>query len=324
MRALPLPLLAALALPAAARAYTIESVATSGCHERVTRAALAQAGWPAGAELKKPEGANAGLADAVAFTVARDSDEWLITVLLGARDNDLHGAGASDFTELSALHNAAEGQEEHCLRAPSEDGSEGDRSAVERCRGYIRSQLEAALGAGAAPDLGATEALPVALRDRITTLSLPRYPLLLGRALHALQDSFTHTYRDGDFRAITTVFNYSDPAMAASYDPARDGVQHRSDFDGCEGGSERQVQRVAASTQASAELLSALAAEGTNAERLSRADAVLDRWLKAVPGCFETERYCGSDEPYPKSCAAAPGAPLLALGLLALRRRRAR
>ena len=313
--------LAALAAPLAAGAYSIESVATNGCHEKVTRLALTRAGWPAGIEPSKPNGANTGLAEAVAFTTAKDSDEWLLTLLVAVRDNDLHGAGASEFTDLSNLHNAADGQEEHCLRAPRDDGNEGDVQAVEACRSFIAVQLGFALGDDEQPDWNSTERLVVALRDQTAALTLPRYPLKLGRALHALQDSFTHTFRTSDFAQVTTVFNYADPATASSYVPERDGLEHRSDFDSCAAIAGRQAERVEASITASVELMQAVGNDRTRAERLARADAVLAKWITLSPGCGPDTDWCGSAEPPPAKCSATAGGPALLLALMLLRRR---
>jgi hypothetical protein len=306
---------AALLAPALASAFSIESVATKGCHETVTRGALAAADWPTGANPQVPDGEMRGLADSLAFTVARNSDLWLISVLIGARDNDLFGASASDFTELSAIHNAAEGQDAHCLRAPSEDFGPGDATAVAACRAWIRAQVERALGPGSDIDLTSTDFVLVALRDRTTSLTLPRYPLQLGRALHALQDSFTHTYRTPDFRRITTVFNYADPATSNAYDATRDGIEHRSDFDTCAATEGRQAERVKAATQASTELMAALARDGTRAERLARVDAVLADWVTLEPGCTSDDDFCGSAEAEAKKCSVTGGAPWAALAL---------
>ena len=315
--------LVAVALPLTARAFSIESVASKGCHELVSRRAVAEAGWPSGADPQLPSGPNQGLADSLAFTVGRDSDEWLIALLIGSRDNDLFGASASDFTELSALHNADDGQENHCLRGPSDDFVAGDATAVDACRAALRAQAARALGDGDSLDFGATDFVLVALRDRTTSLTLPRYPLQLGRALHALQDSFTHTYRTQNFQRITTVFNYADPATSNAYDATRDGLEHRSDFDSCAATEGRQAERVAAATQASSELMAALAQDGTRAERLARVDAVLAKWVTLEPNCTEDDGWCGSAEPQ-KKCSVAGGGPWVALALAWLLRRRAR
>jgi hypothetical protein len=315
-------MLAFFAAPALAHAFTIESVATVACHEQVTSRALTQVSPPNGAQPALPSGPNRGLAQTLAFTVPADADDWTITYLIGARDNDLHGAAAADMDRLSALHNADEGQEEHCLRAPAEDDAEGDASAIQNCRRYILSQIEKALGDDEQVDFLATERVLVALRHQHQTLTLPRYPLQMGRAIHALQDSFTHTYRTTDFHQVATVFNYVDPATAPSYVPERDGFEHRSDFDRCSATSGREAGRVESAVAASAELLAAVGQDGTRSERLARAGPVLDRWLTLRPGCDASNAWCDGEEPLPKKCSATVGGPMLGLALLALRARR--
>ena len=302
-------LLSLVLLPALAQAFSIESVATRGCHEQVTQAALARSRWPVGAA----PAANAALNEAVAFNVPAGADAWTVSLLIGARDNDLHGASTSDFAELSALHNAADGQEEHCLRAPADDGKAGDVHAVEACRAYILSQLEAALGERETVDLEATDDVLVGLRYEHASLSLPRYPVHFGKALHALQDSFTHTYRAHGFKKIATVFNYAEPATSNDYEPARDGIQHRSDFDSCVADTGPQAARVEAATAASAELFEAMSGEGSKSERLERAKAVLDTWVTQDESCDETNGYCGGEQPKPQGCSTTGAGPVVGL-----------
>jgi hypothetical protein len=311
-------LVAMLAVPFAAHAFSIESVATVGCHEQVTGRAQASAGWPEGAA---PGPADRAVTESLAFTVPAGADAWTVALLIGVRDNDLHGASPSEFVELSALHNAADGQEEHCLRAPTDDGDEGARRAVAACRDFIAGQLEQALGEGDVVDFQATDTLLVGLRYQQAALTLPRYPLHLGRALHALQDSFTHTLRGEDEYAITTVFNYAEPAISSSYEPERDGLKHRSDFDSCAPVPGRQAARVEAATTASAQLIEALGRSGTRTDRLARANALLDRWLSVEAGCTSADAFCGTEEPEPQGCSTIAGGPMLLLSLIALRRR---
>jgi uncharacterized protein (TIGR03382 family) len=309
-RAMRNVLLTLTVLPALAHAFTIESVATTGCHEKVTAKALSRSRWPEGAA---PAAASNALVDGVAFTVPAGADEWTVSLLIGARDNDLHGASASDFAELSALHNAADGQEEHCLRAPGDDGAEGDRRAVEACRAYILSELKLALGEGETVDFAATEDLAVGLRYDHATLALPRFPVHMGKALHALQDSFTHTYRANALKQIATVFNYAEPATSSDYASQRDGLEHRGDFDACEAESGPEAERVEAAVTASAQLLDAVGAEGSKAERLARAEKALEQWVSVAEGCTEENAWCGAEQPKPEGCSATGGAPALAL-----------
>lgn len=320
----------------AARAYTIETPMTDGCHERISAAALAQAGWPDGAQPPAPEAAQVVLAANLPFHLPAARDAWTVALLAGVRDNDLHGAAATDLPEHVEVDLAPASQREHCLRTPDQDFAAGDVQAAQACHDYILEQVALALGEAEAVDLDATEPVPLALKYQRAVVPLPRYAYRLGRALHALQDSFTHTYRSPDMRRIQAAFNYVDPALAPDYNPARDGRAHVSAFDHCTDDDVPGQTRVAAATLASAELLAALAdGSGGRQGRLERADAVLQDYLQVEPGCSVGNDWCGALESYAVSpttsggCAAAPGvlsasALLAGLGLLRQRFRRDR
>ncbi|MFY0577738.1 hypothetical protein ACN28S_28555 [Cystobacter fuscus] len=328
-------LLAALILgTTTARAYTIETPVTEGCHERITAAALARAGWPDGALPPAPTAGQKVLVDNLPFHLPTARDAWTVAMLAGVRDNDLHGAAATDLPEHVEVDLAPASQPEHCLRTSDQDFAAGDVQAAQACHDSILEQVALALGDAEAIDLDATEPVQLALKYQRALVPLPRYAYRLGRALHALQDSFTHIYRSPDMRRIWSVFNYVDPALAPDYNPARDGRAHVSAFDRCTDEDAPGQARVAAATQASADLLAALAdGSGGRQGRLARADAVLQGYLQVAPGCSIGNDWCGALESYATSpthsegCAAAPGvlsagALLAGLGLLRQRRRR--
>lgn len=316
---------ATLALLAAgpARAFTFETVVSGGCHEALSLAALERATWPEGAQVQSPSRDDQVLAANLPFRVPADVDLWTMALLVGVRDNDLRGAAPTDFVELSETHNGGHLQAEHCLRNPEQDGAAGDAAAVESCRAFIRSEVALALGDGA---LSATEPVRVALRYQAATVELPRFAFHMGRALHALQDSFTHAYRTAGHHRLATVFNYAEPALSQSFRTGRDGLEHRSDFDKCRDGAAEPTERARVAAQASAELLAAAALTGTPEERLHEVDGVLDTWVQYQPGCSAADLWCGgSEEETDAGCAAAPAGPLAAAGLLLLAlRRRAR
>lgn len=317
-----LPLTASTVLTAfslgstAAHAYTIETPVTDGCHERITAAALTQAGWPDGAQPPAPDAGQKVLADNLPFHLPTTRDAWTVAMLAGVRDNDLHGASATDLPEHVEVDFAPASQPEHCLRTSDQDFAAGDVQAAQACHDYILEEVALALGDAEAVDLAATEPVQIALKYQRTVVPLPRYAYRLGRALHALQDGFTHTYRSPDMRRIWEVFNYVDPALASDYNPTRDGRAHVSDFDHCTDTDAPGQTRVAAATQASADLLAALAdGSGGREGRLARADAVLQGYLQVDPGCSVSNDWCGALESYAadptgsssKGCAAAPG-----------------
>jgi hypothetical protein len=312
MRRLDRLALALALVPSRALAFTFESPFTDGCHERITRAALARAGWPSGA---RPPGLSSNeslrLARDLAFALPADAqDPWSLALLLGARDNDLHGYAADDAQELAAVHAAPEDQREHCLRAPTDDGPDGNRSALVACRGFIVAELTAALGSTPALDLAATEPHTVTLPfTGRRAIAVQRYGWHMGRALHALQDSFAHAFRTPDGRRVRHVLNYVDHAQGRGYDEARDGHDHIAALDGCDPASLAEAHRVARATDASAELLRAVAEGSANgAERVVRGAAIVDAWTAIEPGCTVANRYCAAPELSEGSagCAAGP------------------
>ncbi|MDP3213883.1 MAG: hypothetical protein Q8S73_07250, partial [Deltaproteobacteria bacterium] len=302
-------------VPAGAQAFTFESAFSHGCHEEITRVALGGVGWPR-AERPPTTPADDGprLARDLPFDPPDDArDPWSLALLLGARDNDLHGYAANEFQELAAVHAAPDDQREHCLRAPTDDGPEGDRAALAACRGFILEEVALAVGGGDEVDLRATATARVTLpfsgrRDA----RVQRYGWHMGRALHALQDSFSHTLRSPDLRRVRHVLNFADPAQGNGYDEARDGHDHIAALDGCDAASAIEARRAAVATEASAELLRAVV-EGPGGApiRVARAAAVVDAWFVVEPGCVFANRYCAAPElaEVGPGCAAGPAAP---------------
>lgn len=313
-------------LAAPAWAFTFETSISRGCHEELALQALERAQWPAEVAVPAAGKDEQVLADNLAFGVPAGADRWTQALLVGVRDNDLRGGSATDFVELSETHNSALLQAEHCLRDPEQDGTAGDVAAIEACRRFIRGEVALALGGGSATGVAASAPVAVTLRYGPTTLELPRYAFHMGRALHALQDSFTHSYRAAGFRRLATVFNYAEPALSSHYQPDRDGLPHESRYDRCLDAEGEPTARSQAALEASGELLAAAAGAGTATERLAAVDGVLDAWVQHQPGCSAGDNWCGGakEEEPAGGCAAAPAGPLcaLALALLATLRRR--
>jgi hypothetical protein len=147
------------------------------------------------------------------------------------------------------------------------------------------------------PDLDATESVLVALAFRGPIhVDLRRYPFHLGRALHALEDSFSHSFRTADELDVDSVLNYVDWAIGGNYVPARDGYHHIAALDRCTDAEPAQQARVTKATEAATALIGAMAQTGEPAERLSRAQAVLDTYLTLHPGCDATNQWCDAPE----------------------------
>ena len=272
-----------------ARAYATGSSATKDCHERITFSALDSSDWPRG-ETAPPSESAQRLADQLAVAIpAEHQNWWAVSTVIGARWPDFEGAEPSDFVVLNRVHTDDSDQREHCLRGPSMDDTSldpaGSRAAVADCRAYIREQVELAIGSADMVDLEATEEVELWLafvgEDEVR---LQRFGFHMGQALHALQDSFSHTVRTDDGRQVRHVLNYVE-SVGDQLDEDVDGHEHRSVLDDCELGTPLLDARVSQATRASTELLQAVAlADGGRRGRLERVDGVLDAWLSFAEG----------------------------------------
>lgn len=303
--------------PVAAHAFSVGTIATKACHERITLDALDAAGIKA--QLGSVTDDDRALVEGLLFPVEGKWDRRTIALLIGARDNDFHGASPSNFKDLAEVHLSPVLQNEHCLRAPGEDGAKGDVAAIAKCREFIVAQLK--LAAEAEPD--ATELVRVALAQGPTVVELPSAEIHLGRALHAVQDSFAHQLRGREnLGTVRSVFNYLDPNVSDAYILSRDGHGHLSEYDACEG--ELAAPRVAAATRASAALIAALYLPASSPiARLSDATASLDLVLHYEPACTNGAAWCADADALlnptiplpPQGCSSTGGEPLWAVAL---------
>ena len=138
-----------------ARAYTVASAISTGCHERITAEALREVRLEL--PTAAPLGADANeraLIDDVEFPLPDDMrDLGATTMLLGVRDNDLKGRQSNDISQLALIHGDPNLQREHCLRSSDDDEPDGSQTAVTHCREFILERVGQALdgldGAGA-------------------------------------------------------------------------------------------------------------------------------------------------------------------------------
>jgi hypothetical protein len=328
--------LACLQAPAA-HAYTVSTFVTNGCHEQLTLSALGdvRAASPGVAPPLPLAGQDAALVADLPFELdPSGNDLAAVALLLGVRDNDLKGRGSTDLEALAQIHGNPATQDEHCLRALDDDEPTGTALAVARCRAYIVGRVAAALdhlAAGGTPDpdsrLGLTVSL--AIRGRVTA-ALPGTYVHLGQALHALQDSFSHSYRTADSRAVTVSLTWLHP-VDDDLNEAVTGPPHSSPMDACGRRLDGfRAARAAAAVEASRALLAAALGPGTRADRLARVDAALDTHLSVAPGCTAGNNWCDAPErAYGQGggCGVAGGGPrvpgvALLLGALAIARRR--
>lgn len=313
-----------------AQAFTLETAVTDGCHERITLKAIARASWPGNASAPGVTHDDEVLANNLPFSVPRGSDRWSMALVVGVRDNDLEGHAFSDLPELAAVH-SGDDQASHCLRSADQDFDQGDADALKACREFIHHEIDLAVGTGDLPELSATEDVMVSLRFQRQAVPLSRYAFHMGRAMHALQDSYAHSFRESSSEEVVSVLNYVEAIFAPKFDVKRDGAAHLGTLDQCQG-SDFALRRADEAAAASTALLEAAALSLTQTERHQKIDAVLDGSLRYLAGCDSENEWCGaldgtgmvSPAEQPKGCSVAPSGSLLMLGALWLRSRRRR
>lgn len=324
-----------------AHAYTISTQLSNGCHEaiaaqglRTVRGELATAG-----PLPLTDDEHA-FVDDLPFNSDDDmKDLGAATFLVSIRDNDLKGRAADDLSALTEVHGDPNNQGEHCLRSLDQKEPGGSAAAVTTCRTFIRQRVTealAALDANGKPDLANRTPLTVHLSLRGgVDIPLPTYYVRIGQAIHALQDSFTHTYRSPDGMQITVVLNWLDK-VNGDFVESRDGPAHAKALDQCADLDALRETRLQLATEASAGVLRAtLDPMLTSDQKLTKVDGVLDTYMTYMPGCTFDNHWCDAPEAQYKDPACgctvgrSDGRPratffCLTLALLAFARRRAR
>jgi len=309
----------------------------TACHQGITTDALTPGLWPLGAASPPLSHDFVLLENELSIDVAPGVDYWSLGALLG---NEYQDVGPYDATDVIALADYAaqpDLQKTHCLRAPADDGSAGDLSALAASKADILDQLSTALGDGDTPDLTVTESVRLHLVFRgDADIPLTRFSFHLGRATHTLQDSFSHTFRSPDEVQVRTVLNWVDWIKGSGgYVAARDGFQHLYALDQCDASIMGALDRRAAAVEATSELIAAVADdEGGRAGRLARAGAVVDNWFGIGEICTADNHWCDAPEQNLTSlpgCAVAPGrsrggvlTTLAVAALIARARRRCR
>ena len=292
---------AVAAIPAA-RAYTIETHFTAKCHEKLTAQALRNAR----AALEIPATPPAtdderALIDDLQFAPDDDMKDLAgATLLVGVRDNDLKGNSQDDLTVLSSIHGDPGNQREHCLRGPDDKEPGGSAAAVASCHTFIRARILEALdgldGTGR-PDLAKRTflALHLSFRGRVDA-SLPTYYVRIGQAMHAVQDSFTHTYRTPDGMKITVVLNWLD-SVNGSLVESVDGPAHATKLDVCDDPDDlRKTRRTLATDASTALLVATMGPRKTRDERMASVDQLLQTYLDYSPGCTFANAWCQAPE----------------------------
>jgi uncharacterized protein (TIGR03382 family) len=277
-----------------ARAWQIQDPLHHNCHERISHAALKAVGY-----LREPPpltGDDARLPDNVEFNASPyEKNIYALSLVIGARWPDERGGADFSFTQQAESANDPGDQQSHCLRAASDDGTAGDASAVSACRAAIESlywQAVASLddAGNVSPDARTTATFNTAFQGTVD------YPLsaayfFAGRAMHAVEDSFTHTFRTPDGHKIVHVMNWAEQ-VKCKLDEARDGHGHEKILDDCEDGDPSMPARMENAKIAAADLLGAISQPGSRADREARLSGFFDDWLSYQPGCTLDNRYC--------------------------------
>jgi hypothetical protein len=292
--------IAALAGPAAA--YSVGSGVTDACHERMTARAgvdiLLEIPPPGSVEV--PGGRWREISEYLLDPLDLDLEKMdettrflLTSLIVGAREPDTDGHSIMNIENLHSLHGdpSAVGQYAHSLRGPEDDGAAGDAAAVTGVRTLILELLDEGVEI-LSRDAGEQLMDAQVYLDFYGRVDVEVWtPLfLVGRAAHAIQDSFSHTIRcdqDG-LRKVAHVLNYID-AIGDDFDEQRDGLAHSDSMDACE--REDLAPVVEAATAATADLF------GAARDRFAGLDprapeAVLDEWLTLRTGCKLEDEFC--------------------------------
>jgi hypothetical protein len=282
---------ALLLVPRWAGAYTVSTPVTGGCHELITTQALgaARALTASAAPLPLVTSNDLAILNDLPFTIDPTMrDLGGMSLLLGVRDNDLKGLSPTDLAALAIEQSNPSTQDQHCLRSFQDVEPDGTEDALSQCRAFILGRVTAALGylaADGAPDPGARVGLRVGLAIRgPVTVPLPGFYMCMGQALHALEDSFSHSYRDLDSGAVTASLTWLH-VVDNDLNESVDGPPHSAEMDECSSLDALRQERMSAAEAASTQLLLAALGPGTTDERLASAGTVLDQALAFQPGC---------------------------------------
>jgi MYXO-CTERM domain-containing protein len=285
--------------------YSLHSGLTEGCHEKLTRAALLRSLPTFDPDTRVPQPTSdlwRSFAQGL-IRVNRLKDDFpqieepgfqllLISMIIGVRSPDTEGHAITNLTRLRQIHADpdASGQYAHALRGPDDDGPAGDVAAIMGTRRTIIDLVIQSAESQRKPPSEQIVTVPLYFDFYgVVDIEVWEPAYLIGRALHALQDSFAHTIRSDDLTRIRHVLNYVD-AIDGSLEESTDGLPHSDFMDTCEG----EVSPIAmTASQASAALIIA----SNQALRMNSGEpvkAVLDEWITYEPGCTVLNDYCDS------------------------------
>lgn len=291
----------ALMAPLTAEAFTYESTVTQPCHEYITFTAFDEVREDGGAPIIEPTEDERAMIDDLMFLMGPDRTDLVPAALaIGVRDVDLKGRGPAEIDQLAIIHGDPELQPEHCLRRAEHDEPNGTIDAIAACRQVIVERFSAALeglGADGKPDPAKRIDVvhTLSLRGQVTS-SLPLFWVELGRALHTLQDSYTHTYRaDGGAGPITVTMNWIE-FVEHRLDEARDGPQHIEKLDRCDDKQPTGLMRHTKAARATEEMIRIAVEPIDRAAKLAKLETLLDEHLAHKAGCTFENQWCQAPE----------------------------
>jgi hypothetical protein len=293
-----------------ARGYTLASGFSQSCHERITLAAFgvlinqldtSGVSLPASdlwrkvaAELAPAVLETAGQAATTSLT---DQQRFILfSGVIGVRSPDTSGHSVSNLDALrrAQIDPDPTSQYLHCLRAAGDDGFAGDLAVLRGAKQLVRQMLTYAGTAAQRTGPARNTTVPFYLDFYgQVQVEVDEAAYLTGRAMHVLQDSFSHTLRTADGRTVNTVLNYID-GISGHLEESRDGMGHSDATDDCR----RQdlaplVGRAAAVSSAAVRAVITLARDhdATSVDKgLTRCpagetDPASCDWLEYVPAC---------------------------------------
>ena len=290
------------ASPHVALAYTIKNELSAGCHEEITTAALRTVRSDGHTAPPLPATADEqALIGDLQFVPDPDmQDLGAATLLMAVRDNDQKGRSSDDLSQLALVHGNPDAQDEHCLRSASEDEPGGTQAAIADCQAFILGRIGEALAgldATGQPDPTNRTTLTVylSLRGQVNA-PLPTYYVKMGQAIHAIEDSFTHTYRTPDSTKITVTLNWIDK-VGGNLVESRDGPAHATQLDRCDDPDALRTTRHALAVKAAVGVLTAtLDPQMSSDQKMAAAGAVLTTYLSYSPGCTYDNGWCNAPE----------------------------
>lgn len=318
-RAMTLRLFLSLSLltyAAPAPAFQILSFVTEPCHENIT---LGLVGYgapefqiaPASTSLLNrlvAKAAQQGVPnDPATFAILKEMSarfHWndldlptryvLTSLVAGVRAPDTKGFAILDIDHIRGNHLDDSAQARHMLRKRTNDGADGNVSAIAQTRSEVSGLMNSILSNYGSPNLIRSQSwtFPFYGEQDVHLLSTA---FDLGQLIHSVEDSYSHAIRDDQFK-ILAVANYIEAIKEGDKDDDRDGPPHSERLDRCNMNDSfdslriRELHRQA--IRVFNEIDNLLAA---NSQNNATVEAILDDIFAYTPGCNNSNDYCGSE-----------------------------